>query len=185
MTRPAFDLKTDEHIIWDAPIDDQLMSSANNKSRLIYGGGSIAMVVLALYLLLLFINGFWGANEDTRSARLVATLITGPGILVALIALWAFIERLRLIGPHTMPSHYFVTNHRIVSTKEDGEFFDEIDNTDISHTSIDGQSQTQILIVARTTSDKEEERKPPFLFIHLEDLNAVKALVDQHIPNDE
>ncbi len=187
MTIPKIDLLPDETIIWDAPIDSQLMNAANNKGRMMYGGAALAMLLLALYLLLLFANGFWGANENVGSARLVATVITGPAILVALVAIWAFVERYRMIGAHTMPAHYVVTNQRSISLKTDGDIFDDIAHADISHTSIDGKSETQVLLLARAAQEdvKDEDRKPPFLFVHLEDLNAVKALIDRHIPEDD
>ncbi len=185
MSIPKIDLRQDETILWDAPIDTQIMNKINNNSRLVYAILATSMLLLALYLMILFANGFWGANENVRNSRLIATIVTAPAVLVSLVALWAFIERFRLIGSHTMPAHYFVTNQRAISVKDTDELFDEINLADVSHTSIDGQSETQILMLARTASDKdEEERKPPFLFIHLEDLNAVKTLVDQQIVND-
>lgn len=186
MPVPKIDLQPDETVIWDAPIDSQLMNAANNKGRMMYGGAALAMLLLALYLLLLFANGFWGANENIRSARLVATVITGPAILVALVAVWSFVERFRMIGAHTMPAHYIVTNQRAISLRANGETFDDIANVDISHTSIDGKSDTQVLLLARVATDdaSDEERKPPFIFVHLEDLEAVKTLIDRHIPED-
>ncbi len=194
MSIPKLDLHPNENIIWDAPIDSQIMNAINNKGRLIYGGLAAAMLILALYLLLLFANGFWGANENAGSARLIATIITGPAILVALVALWAFVERFKLIGAHSMPAHYFITDQRAISMRDNAEIFDEINMADISHTSIDGQGETQILMLARSADDADEndqtnaetqERKSPFLFVHLEDLEAVKKLVDQYIPNDQ
>ena len=186
MTQPNIDLQPDEKIIWHAPIDTQIMNSINNKSRLIYGSLALAMLLLALYMMILFANGFWGATENVRTSRLIATVVTGPAVLVALVAFWAFVERFKLTGSHTMPAHYFVTNQRAISARDNGEIFDEVDVAEISHTQIDGQGQTQLLMLARSNDEKaeDEDRKPPFLFVHLEDLQAVKALVDNLLTND-
>ncbi len=186
MNHPHIDLKPEEEIIWNAPIDTQIMNGINYRSRLIYGSLAGAMLLLALYMLILFANGFWGVTENVRTSRLIATVITGPAVLIALVALWAFVERFRLTGSHTMPSHYFVTNQRAISTRDNGEIFDEVDVSEISHTQIDGQGQTQLLMLARSNdeSDTDEARKPPFLFVHLEDLQAVKALVDGFLPTE-
>jgi hypothetical protein len=173
----ASHLSPGETLVWSGSASHALRKADADRSRMLFGLAGVAALLIALLLGVRFIDSLMIVTAEPSLLAVFTPLYLVFAIAMFALALWGF-RRMR--GNPPGPTHFAVTQHRLIALNASGALVDEMPGADVNGVIAGGRRRTPDVYVLRRDDPKEER---VFAMEHLDRPLEAKAIIEETFPS--